>query len=481
MKKVLLFYPPGLMFQRGEDRCQQNIDDASAEAIRACNDLGYAAAILLKKGYDVKLRDYMTQRDTMDDLYKDMEEYKPDLIMMSITNTTINGDLEIINDLKKKYNPVTVIKGAIFYDPEQEMLDMLDLSCTDYIIGGETDFAIGEIADYALKGEGNIEDALSILYKVEDGSFKRTKFHVWGEDLDSRPFPARALMNNKLYKRPDTDEPMATIQTARGCPSACVFCLTPIISGRCVRFRSPQNVLEEMLECYKVHGIRNFFFKADTFTIDPAWVKEMCELIIASEMNGKIAFTANSRVNPLSKETLQLMKDAGCFMVAFGFESGSDEMLKTLKKGTTVDMNLRAAKWCHEVGIPFWGFFVIGFPWENKEHILATKKLIMEADPDFIEVKMALPFYGTELYDACKENNLLTESPLGSDFFHSAMSGTKYLSQEEVEKLRRNILLSFYLRPSYIFKKMGECITHPSVFFNYCKYGIKLVVNLFKH
>lgn len=479
--RVLLFYPPGLMFQRGEDRCQQNIDDASAEAMRACNDLGYAAAILLKKGYEVKLRDYQTQRDTMEDLHHDMEEFKPDLIMMSITNTTIFDDLKLINELKEKYNPITVIKGALFYDPEQEMMDMLDLSHTDYIIGGETDFAIGEIADYALKGEGSIDDALSTLYKKEDGTFGKTAFHVWGEDLDSRPFPARHLMNNALYKRPDTDEPMATIQTGRGCPSACVFCLTPIISGRCVRFRSPQNVLEEMLECYKVHGIKNFFFKADTFTIDPAWVKEMCELIIGSEMYGKIAFTANSRVNPLSKETLELMKKAGCFMVAFGFESGSDEMLKTLKKGTTVEMNLRAAKWCHEVGIPFWGFFVIGFPWEKKEHILATKKLIMKANPDFIEVKMALPFYGTELYTACKENGLLAESPLGSDFFHSAMSGTMYLTQAEVEKLRKNILLSFYLRPSYILKKMGECVKHPSVFVNYCKYGIKMVVNLLKH
>ena len=221
---------------------------------------------------------------------------------------------------------------------------MLDLSSTDYIIGGETDFAIGEIADYALKGEGNIDDALSILYKTEDGSFKRTAFHQWAGDLDSRPFPARHLMNNALYKRPDTDEPMATIQTARGCPSACVFCLTPIISGTCVRFRSPQNVLDEMLECYDVHGIKSFFFKADTFTIDPKWVKEMCELIINSKMHGNITFTANSRVNPLSKETLQLMKDAGCFMVAFGFESGSDEMLKTLRKGTTVEMNLRAQR-----------------------------------------------------------------------------------------------------------------------------------------
>ena len=105
----------------------------------------------------------------------------------------------------------------------------------------------------------------------------------------------------------------------------------------------------------------------------------------------------------------------------------------------------------------------------------------MQADPDFIEVKMALPFYGTELYEAAKEFNLLAESPLGSDFFHSAMSGTKYLSQDEVEKLRRNILLSFYLRPSYIFKKMGECVKHPSVFGNYVKYGFKMVFNLLKH
>ncbi|MCR5405147.1 MAG: B12-binding domain-containing radical SAM protein [Lachnospiraceae bacterium] len=480
MEKVLLFYPPGLLFQRGEDRCQQNVDDGSAQAMRACNDLGYAAAILLKKGYDVKLCDYQTEGFTMEDLDRDMTEYKPDLIMMSITNTTIFDDLKIIKRLKDKYNPVTVIKGALFYDPEQAMLDLLDLSGVDYMIGGEIDFAIGGIADYALRHEGDISSVLSILYRDEKGEFQRTAFHTWGEDLDSQPFPARQLMNNALYKRPDTDEPMATIQTARGCPSACVFCLTPGISGKCVRFRSPQNVLDEMTECYEKHGIRTFFFKADTFTINPAWVKEMCELIIASPLHGKIQFTANSRVKPLSKETLQLMKDAGCFLVAFGFESGSDEILKFMKKGTTVADNLQAARWCHEVGLPFWGYFVIGFPWENKEHILKTKKLIMMADPDFIEVTMALPFYGTPLYDTCKENDLLAESVLGSDFFHSSMKGTMYLSMDEVMKLRRNILLSFYLRPKYILKKMGECITKPGVFINYCKYGIKLVVNLFK-
>ena len=235
-----------------------------------------------------------------------------------------------------------------------------------------------------------------------------------------------------------------------------------------------------MIECYEKFGIKNFFFKADTFTINPEWVKEMCELIIHSKLYGKIQFTANSRVRPLKKETLQLMKKAGCFLVAFGFESGSDEILQKMRKGTTVAENKQAAQWCKEVGLAFWGYFVIGFPWETREDILLTKKLVMETDPDFIEVTIALPFYGTPMYETCKQENLLEKSVLGSDFFHSSTKGTMHLSLDEVMKLRKDILLSFYLRPKYIFRKMRECITQPSVFAQYVKYGLKLVVNLFK-
>lgn len=478
--KVLLFYPPGPMFQRGEDRCQQNIDDGSAQAMRACNDLGYAAAVLLQRGYDVKLRDYQTELCTMQDMISEIDAYKPDLMMLSTTNTTIFDDIKIMNDLKDRFGGVMVLKGAIFYDPEQEMLDLLDLSKIDYMIGGEVDFAIGEVADYALRGQGDVKAIDNILYKDETGKVVKTRFHVWGEDLDNQPFPARQLMNNALYTRPDTDAPMATIQTARGCPSNCVFCLTPLISGKHVRFRSPENVMAELTECYEKYGIKDFFFKADTFTINADWVEKLCNMIINSPLYGNIHFTANSRVNPLRKETLELMKKAGCFMVAFGFESGSPEMLKLIRKGATVEQNLQAAKWCHEIGLPFWGFFVIGFPWETKEHIMETKKLIHKCDPDFIEITIALPFYGTSLYDTCKEENLLAENVLGSDFFHSSMNGTKYLSMDEVVKLRRDILLGFYLRPKYILRKAGECVKQPSVFLNYCKYGVKLVVNLFK-
>ncbi len=478
--RILLFYPPGPMYQRGEDRCQQAVDGSSAEAMRACNDLGYAAAVLLKKGYEIRLRDYQTEKCSIEQMNSEVDDFKPDLLMLSTTNTSIYDDIKIMNDLKARCGAVTVLKGAIFYAPEQEMLDLLDLSQIDYMIGGEVDFAIDGIADYALRGEGDIASVDNILYKDEDGKFIQTKFHVWGQDLDAQPFPAREYMNNGLYLRPDTDAPMATIQTARGCPSSCVFCLTPGISGKCVRFRSPENVMAELTECYEKFGIKDFFFKADTFTINAEWVKKLCELIIDSPLYGIINFTANSRVNPLKKETLELMKKAGCFMVAFGFESGSDEILKKIKKGATVEQNLQAARWCHEVGLPFWGFFVIGFPWENKGHIMKTKKLIYKADPDFIEVKMALPYYGTPLYETCKEDDLLAKNVLGSDFFHSSMTGTRYLTIKEVESLRRRILLGFYLRPKYILRKMGECVEKPSVFLNYCKYGVRLIVNLFR-
>ncbi len=218
-KRVLLFYPPGALFQRGEDRCQQNIDDGSAQAMRACNDLGYAAAILMKSGYEVKLQDYQTQGDTFDTLLKDMDDFAPDMIMMSITNTTIFDDLKVVNELKAKHDPVVVLKGALFYAPEQAMLDMLDLSNVDYLIGGEIDFCIGKIADYCFKGVGTPGEINNILYKNADGALVPTKFHVWDDDLDAQPFPARELMPNELYIRPDTKEPMATIQTARGCPS----------------------------------------------------------------------------------------------------------------------------------------------------------------------------------------------------------------------------------------------------------------------
>lgn len=477
IKKIALIYPPGKLYQRGEDRSQGNIEDSSATAMRACNDLGYAAAVLLEKGYCVFLRDYQTEKCGMQDVIFDFKKEAPDVLCISVTNSTIFEDLKVVDKLKKDFQELVIIlKGAIFYDPEMKMLDLLDLSNVDFLIGGEIDFAIGELID-ELYGRKQYDLVNSIIYKNENGEWIKTRFHVWNQDLDKVPFPARFLMKNELYVRPDTGRPMATIQTARGCPSACIYCLSPDISGKAVRKRSPQNVFDEIKECYYKYDIKDFFFKADTFTIDADWAIELCNLIIQSELYGKIEFTANSRVNPISREVLAAMKKAGCFMVAFGFESGSNATLKKIRKGTTVKQNLQAMKWAKEVKLQVYGFFMIGFPWETEEDIRQTEKHIFDLNPDFIEIHIALPYYGTQLYEECDKANTLERNTFGSDYFHSSTRGTQYLSVERLIEIRKKVMIKYYLRIPYLLKKTTATLTHPVILKNYIRYGMRLIVN----
>ena len=477
-KKAMLIYPCGKLFQRGEDRCQGNIDDSTATAMRACNDLGYSAAVLEKMGYEIFLRDYQTEKKNFEDVKSDINNFRPDILLISVTNATIFQDISFAKNIKGIYPLVCIVlKGAIFYDPDSKLLECLDLDCISYLIGGETELCIGEIAEYEHKKTGDISSVDNILFRDETGSFQKTKFHTWCEDLDSIPFPARKYMNNSLYTRPDTGEPMATIQTSRGCSASCIYCLSPLISGKRIRYRSPENVLAELLECYNTFNIKNFFFKADTFTMNAEWIKSLCHKILASPLKGKISFTANSRVSPLDRETLALMKSCGCFAVAFGFESGSDETLKKIKKGTTVQQNLAAVKWAKELKIPIYGFFMIGFPWETEKHLKMTREHVFAINADFIEIHVALPYYGTEFYKICEENNILNESTLGSDYFNSNITGTSSVSIESLMAFRNKLILDYYLRPSYIFLRIADCIKSPQKFFKYAKYACRIVKN----
>jgi len=476
--KVMLVYPPGKLYQRGEDRCQTSVEDSISNDIRACNDLGYCAAVLYKKKYEIFLMDYQTEKKSFDDVRQDISQFQPDLIMISVTNATILTDIAFADSLHSLCDAAIVLKGAIFYAPPQEFFDLLDLRNIDYLIGGESETCIGGIADYSLRDEGKIEDVNNILYKDSNGKFVSNRFHCWMENLDDIPFPARQYMNNKLYTRPDTNEPMATIQTSRGCAASCIYCLSPQISGKNVRLRSPENIYAEIEECYHKFNIRNFFFKADTFTLNAKLTNQLCQMIISSPLHNKIRFTANSRTNPISYETLSLMKKAGCFAIAFGFESGSDETMMRIKKGSTVKHNLQATQWAREAGLRILGFFMIGFPWETKEHLELTRKHIFDIKPDFLEVHIALPYHGTELYELCNDSGTLEKGSLGTDvFLQLGINGTCYLTQQELLAYRNQVVREYCLRPSYIWRRFMDCIYNPLFLTNYIKYGLRMIKN----
>ncbi len=478
MHKIMLLYPSGEVYQRGEDRCQMNVSASVANSLRACNDLGYISAILKKNGnYKIFLKDYSGEHLSFSDFASDLQSENPDVIIISTTTGSIYNDIDFINEIKKiNDKAIIILKGAIFFNPTEDLLKEINLENVDYLVGGEIEFIIENLLNAHFSEQQQLTNIQGISYK-KNSTWQINPLINFEQDLDSLPFPDRDAMNNNIYINPLTNKPMATIATSRGCSAKCIYCLSPIISGVNVRFRSPQSVVDEMLECLEKHSISNFFFKSDTFTINKNWVINLCDLISKSPLSGRINWVANARTNTIDDEILSKMKQAGCSLIAFGIESGSEESLSKMKKGTTVEINLKAVKLAKKHGIKTFGFYLTGFPWETKKHLKDTEKFIFEADTDFIEIHRLVPYRGSELFSMLEKQGK-TFNIFGEDTCKHNTNGTDYLSDKELEAFKRSVTLKYYLRPKYIAKKLFSAEITPSLLLNYIKYGIKMIKNL---
>ena len=480
--RFLFVYPPTGMFQRGEDRCQANVMSSTATNMRACNDLGLGVAVARKICADedvlceTKIRDFSSEGISFDDAVSVVCDFEPNVLVISVTNATIHDDLCFVSEVRNKCDCHVVAKGAIFWEMPESVMSLLDVSCCDFLIGGEIDVCLQPIIRMYLLGESVEYDDFVATWFQKDGVWCQGSFGVWEEDLDSLPWPDRSAMPNEFYVRPDTGKPMATIQVGRGCFGRCTYCLTPVISGRCVRLRSPENIVAEMHECVEVYGIHDFFLRADTFTADGDWVEKLCELICSDEvLSNKISWTANARVNPLSGETLVVMAKAGCFCVAFGFESGSDDTLRRIRKGAKAVDNVRAAKLARKAGLQTYGFWMIGFPWEDKQHIDETIRCMRECDTDFVEIHIALPYVGTEFYNECVALGVLSDNTVGYDYFHANAVNVPGFEVGELEEIRKQELRKYYMRPKSVLRKCVYVLCHPKAFIPYVRRALALL------
>ena len=493
MPRALLFNPPGPRVQRSEDRCQGDVDELAAADLRACNDLGLLAAILRRLGFQPTIRDYPAERGTWADLERDLRDLTPDLALMSITSSTLLDDLHAF-ELAKAIRPdtLTVAKGAFFSICDVSALTDPRFRFLDVGITGEAEWVLPELlAAYkspptAVGGRSNDSPTVNPQSAIRSPQFPsvrgviywragrlvRTPDADFHRDLDALPFPARDLMPNHLYLRPDTGHPMATIQTGRGCPCQCIFCPAPIVSGKVLRQRSPANIVDEVEECVTRYGIRDFFFRADTFTLDRRFVIAVCEDILRRGL--EVEWVANSRVKPLDAEELDWMRRAGCWLVALGIEFGSDEALARTRKQTTLDDARRAVALCREAGIKTLGYYLIGLPWETRADIDQTIRFGRELDCDFVEVHIVTPFEGTELWTLSRDAGLLRGSTLGSDYLTRPAAGTLHLTASDLIALRRRALRALYLNPSHI-ARLVLGVRSPAQFANYFRYGLRLV------
>lgn len=474
MKNIWFMNPPGPLYQRGEDRSQGNISGSSATSLRAPNDLGVMAAVAREMGFCASIRDYPAEGKSWADYASDLAAGCPDVIVMSITTATILQDVRAF-ELARSHCPAvrTVAKGALFYSIDVTVLNDPQFHHMDVALFGEAETILGDVLD-AWMGGADLAGVRGVIFRDDRGKFARNSPKAFVENLDSIPFPARDLMRNELYVRPDTGQPQATIQTARGCPSHCIFCLTPLISGKRLRQRSAANVADEMEECVLRFGIRNFFLKADTFTINKKFVIDLCQEIIRRRLD--VQWVANSRVDTIDEERLQWMKKAGCWLVAFGFESGDPESLRRMRKDTTVEEAREAMRLVRSTGLQSYGFFLIGLPWEDHQAIERTLDLAVELCCDYTELHIAVPYEGTELHRMASEMGVLTSSIMGHDYFDDPPIGTVHLTRADLLRYRKKGIRRLYLSPRFVLHTLRK-IRSPRQLRFFATYGARLIRN----
>ena len=443
LRSVLLINPPSGLYRR-DDRCQSRVEDQTVRIIFPPVDLALLAAVLREQGAQAKIADYPARSASWEHYQSDLLEFKPDAILFNVTTATIQDDLRAARLARQTLPGVRSIARGEYFEKEGEAL-FAQCPELDIALHGEIEENLARLA----KGESPA-GMPAVLYR-EGGVVRRNPGTARIEDLDSLPFPARDLLDNALYRSPETGNPLTVILANRGCPAKCVFCPAGQVSGFRLRLRSPRSILAELRECVERFNIREFLFNGDTFTMRKPWLLELCAAISQSRL--PIRWGCNSRVDTMDAERAQALKRAGCWVVAFGVESGDQDMLDRMKKGTRIEQAERAIAVCKEAGLATHAFFIIGLPWETRASLQRTYAFARKLDPDFFDINIAYPLPGTELHQIAVEEGLL-ENPAGN--YAQAAMRTVALSADHLTRWRRRALLKLYLRPGYILRTIAR-------------------------
>jgi radical SAM superfamily enzyme YgiQ (UPF0313 family) len=322
----------------------------------------------------------------------------------------------------------------------------------DVVARGEYDFTLREIA--AGSDLGEIE---GISY-FADGAVIHNPDRPFIQNLDELPFPAWHHINPYDYHDAGKLYPFITLVGGRGCDGGCTFCLLPqVMYGRRYRARSPELVVDEMEYDLRLFPfLKEIMFEDDTLTLRRHLprLQDLCEQILRRGI--RIPWSANARPDITDKETLKLMKRAGCRMLCVGFEFGDQEILNSVRKGIKLERMEEFAHLCKEVGIRVHGCFMIGGPGETKLTALKTIEFAKSLPIDTAQFSGVCAYPGTEYYEWAKERGYLFPKDwpewVDERFEQRAVVGFPQLSVDEINELVDRGLREFYLRPRQIMR-----------------------------
>ena len=431
--------------------------------------LAYIAAVLELNGYNVNIIDAESENLSSNDVMKRLN-FNIDVVGITGTVMVAHELLKIASLIRKKYPSTFLVVGGPFFNalPKETM----KTGVFNVGILGEAEFVFPKLVNAFEKGL-EFKEVNSIVY-INKGKLKFTGSPAVIKNIDMLPFPARHLLPNLKFYNPKAlykSLPSTTLISSRGCPNRCIFCDNSIFRKQ-VRMHSPERVIKEIELLINKYGIRELVFIDDNLTLNHKRILKICKLI--RDKNISISWRCLARVDTISKDLLKEMKKSGCWLVAYGIESGNQTILDYIQKGINLNQIKKAVKLTNEAGIESFAYFMLGFPIDTKQTIDDTIKFALSLNLDYITFNKTAIYPGTKLY-----NILLKSSSFSKiNWFEKSPKYVYYhpnISSKELEFKRKRAYLHFYLHPQYLFKKLRKI----NSFTQLIKLNIQLIRRLY--
>lgn len=415
--------------------------------------LGYLAAALENKGHKVYILDCLFSQFSVKEAVDCILKQKPDIIGMSVMSTSFAGAKSIVELIKKKTNIPIVLGGPQCSSFPARTME--ECPGADFLIYGEGEYILPVLVE-ALSKNLPYSDIPQLCFRDSSGKIVVNKQELFTEDLNIIPYPARHLFNKKLYNT-------HTILTSRGCSyGQCLFCARTGLLYERYRRRSIENVIKELEIMFERFSVEDVMFVDDNFAQDELWVIDFCDRLIRKRINLK--WRCNARVDTITEAMVRKMADAGCYMIMYGLESGSQFILDSIKKGITIAEIKKAVNITNKAGIKTMGYFMFGLPDETPELGSQTIDFAKELDLYMAQFVPARIIYGTKLYDLCKSKGRALYDY--NDFYDTKAAGPflvpkikfvpeAYKTEENLAKTIKLAYKSFYFRLSYIKKLLS--------------------------
>lgn len=414
--------------------------------------LAYIAAIGERCGHEVKVVDAEAIGYSYNDIEKLIKDFSPDVVGMQSFCTTLERSYKVA-EIVKKINPNTrVVLGGVhvtlFAAPPIEKENI------DFLIQGEGELIFQNFLK-ALDGKKNYKDIKGLVWKDGKNPVINKREDLI-KDLDSLPKPARHLFPMTKYHASANLRGKRTLNiiTSRGCPYRCTYCNSPQTFGQTHRWNSAERVFDEIRHLKEAYGVDCIQFYDETFTLNNKRVFELCDKLINEKMG--MPWSCFTRVNLVTKELLLKMKEAGCYQVFYGVESGVQRLLNILKKDITLEQIKTAFKWTREAGMETLASLMFAIPTETVEDAEETIRFALELDPDYAQWQKTTPFPGNELYNIClKYGDLLTDDWTKFTAWNEVVYVPHGRTKEEIERTTKKAFRKFYFRLPYLIKRMA--------------------------